>query len=263
MDLAPHVLALLAVTGLVAGFIDSIAGGGGLITLPALLAAGLPPQLALGSNKLQGSFGTFSASLTFLRGGEVSLREMALPFGVTFAAAGLGTLAVQALDPGFLAGMIPFLLVAIAVYFVLAPQAGTMDTRARIGPHAFVWGIVPVIGFYDGFFGPGTGSFFAICFVALLGHNLRRATAKTKLLNFASNIASLCFFVLGGNVAWAAGLVMGAGQLVGAWLGSRLVIRRGAGLVRPLLVFMSLALTARLLFVGDASALAQMLGWMR
>jgi hypothetical protein len=144
----------------------------------------------------------------------------------------------------------------------MAPQAGVVETRARIGAPAFLWGVVPLIGFYDGFFGPGTGSFFAIGYVALLGHTLRQATAKTKLLNFASNIAALSVFALGGNVGWLAGLAMGAGQLVGARLGSQLVIRRGAGLVRPLLVIMSLALTARLLFVGDASALAHMLGWM-
>lgn len=262
MDLALHVVLLLGAVGLLAGFIDSIAGGGGLITLPALLAVGLPPQMALGSNKLQGSLGTFSASLTFLRSGELSLRDMAMPASVALVSAGLGTLAVQALDPGFLSALIPLLLVAIAIYFVMAPQAGVVETRARIGAQAFLWSVVPLIGFYDGFFGPGTGSFFAIGYVALLGHTLRQATAKTKLLNFASNIAALSVFALGGNVGWLAGLAMGAGQLVGARLGSQLVIRRGAGLVRPLLVIMSLALTARLLFVGDASALAQMLGWM-
>jgi uncharacterized membrane protein YfcA len=262
LDLSVHVIGFLALVGLCAGFVDSIAGGGGLLTVPALLSVGLPPQIALGSNKLQGSFGTFSASLNFIRRGEVGMREMAWPFATTFAGAALGTIAVQALDPRFLADLIPFLLVGIAIYFVLAPKAGEIDTHARISPCAFVLGVAPVIGFYDGFFGPGTGSFFAIAFVALLGHNLRRATAETKVLNFASNLASLAFFVIGGNVAWVPGLAMGAGQLVGARLGSGLVIRRGAGLVRPVLVIVSLALTARLLFVGEASALARMLGWM-
>jgi hypothetical protein len=120
---------------------------------------------------------------------------------------------------------------------------------------AFTLSAAPAIGFYDGFFGPGTGSFFAIALVALLGYNLTKATAHTKLLNLTSNIASLLAFLLGGKIVWSAGLVMAAGQFFGARLGSHLVLTRGAGLVRPLLVVMSLAITARLVAADTGSGL--------
>jgi hypothetical protein len=103
------------------------------------------------------------------------------------------------------------------------------------------------VGYYDGFFGPGTGSFFAVGFVLLLGWNLSRATGGTKLLNFTSNIASLLFFALGGHVLWGVGLVMGVAQMAGAWLGSHLVIRHGSRIIRPLLVIVSLAVSLKLL----------------
>jgi len=101
------------------------------------------------------------------------------------------------------------------------------------------------VGFYDGFFGPGTGSFFGIAFVALLGYNLTRATAHAKVLNLTSNAASLLFFALGGKVLWSVGLVMGAGQMLGAWLGSHMVIRNGSRIVRPILFIVSVAMAIK------------------
>ncbi|HYH22951.1 MAG TPA: TSUP family transporter [Azospirillum sp.] len=248
MDLSLDLLGLLFAVGLVAGFVDSIAGGGGLLTVPALLWAGLTPAQALATNKLQSTFGSFSATLRFVRGGEVNPRAMGRMIACTFAGSALGATVVQMLDPGFLRDVIPFLLIGIAVYLLLSPKAGDLDAHHRIGDGAFALLIGTSIGFYDGFFGPGTGTFFAISFVALLGYNLRKATAHTKVLNFTSNVAALLFFLLGGQILWLTGLVMGVGQYAGAWLGAHMVIRNGARVVRPMLVVASFAITAKLVW---------------
>ncbi len=248
MDLiSPETLALLAGVAVLAGLIDAIAGGGGLLTLPALLWAGVPPLPALATNKLQGSFGTATASLNYLHKGEITLSGLRAAVAWTFAGAVSGTLAVQYLVADWLHRLVPLLLIGFALYFLFSPRIGDQDARQRISPGLFALLVGFGAGFYDGFFGPGTGSFFATGFVLLLGWNLRRATAGTKLLNFTSNIASLLFFAAGGHVVWHIGLLMGLGQIAGAWLGSHLVMRHGSVIVRPLLVAVSIAISLKLL----------------
>ena len=237
---------LVGVAGL-AGMIDAIAGGGGLLALPAILWAGLPPVQALATNKLQGSFGTFTASYNFIRRGEIDLRRLRIPIVMTFIGSVSGTLAVQRLGSDLLNHIVPALLIAFALYFLFSPRIGDQDAHHRISHGLFGLLIGFSLGFYDGFFGPGTGSFFAAAFVLLLGYNLRRATAGTKVLNFTSNIASLIFFALAGQVVWQVGLPMGLAQMAGAWIGSHLVIRHGTRLIRPLLVVVSLAISTKLL----------------
>ncbi len=244
---SPELLGLLVLVAGVAGCIDAIAGGGGLLALPALLWAGLPPLEALATNKLQGSFGTASATLRFLRHGAIDLRALGPAAAWTFAGSAAGSWLVGRVDTTALARLLPILLVAFALYFLFSPRAGDLPSRQRLGLAAFGLLVGAAVGFYDGFFGPGTGSLFAVAFVALLGYDLRRATAGTKLLNFASNLAALLVFALGGHVVWSVGLAMAIGQWAGAWVGAHLVIRHGARLVRPLLVAVSLLLSLRLL----------------
>jgi uncharacterized membrane protein YfcA len=244
---SPEVMALLVGVAVLAGLVDSIAGGGGLLALPALLWAGIPPLQALATNKLQGSFGTATASFNYVRRGEIDPRGMLGRIAWTFAGAVAGTLAVQHLVADWLNELVPILLIAFSVYFLFSPRIGDRDAHHRISPALFGPLIGFSVGFYDGFFGPGTGTFFAAGFVMLLGWNLRRATAGTKLLNFTSNIASLLFFAAGGHVVWSIGLGMGLGQVLGAWIGSHLVIRHGTVLIRPLLVAVSLAISVKLL----------------
>ncbi len=248
MEFELTTLALLALSALIAGFIDAIAGGGGLITLPALLAAGLTPAQALGTNKLQSSFGSFSATWYFARRGHIDFSQMRLAIILTFIGSALGSLLVQRLDASALSRVIPFLLIGFALYFLLSPKIGEQDCHRRISIPAFALTIGLGIGFYDGFFGPGTGSFFALGFVALAGFNLAKATAHSKLLNFTSNLASLLFFALGGKIVWVVGFSMALGQLVGARLGSKLVIHQGGKLIRPLIVIMSLLMCGKLLY---------------
>jgi uncharacterized membrane protein YfcA len=248
MELEISTLILLGFCGIAAGFIDSIAGGGGLLTVPALLSIGISPAQALATNKLQSSFGSFSASFYFLRRGYIDLKLIRNGIIFTFIGSALGTLLVQQIDPSALKQAIPFMLIGFALYFMFSPRTGEEDRQQRINFSLFSLLVGLGVGFYDGFFGPGTGSFFAIAFVVLAGFNLSKATAYSKLLNFTSNIASLIFFMLGGKILWQVGIIMGVGQFIGARLGSKMVISNGSKIIRPLLVTMSLVMSARLLW---------------
>ena len=243
-------LAALGIVGTVAGFVDSIAGGGGLLTIPALVWAGLSPAQALATNKLQGSFGTASASLTFVRKGAVDPRAFVPAIIATFIAAALGATLVQRVDPGVLRTLIPILLLGAAAFFAFTPNAGKIQAPRRLSETTYAGTVAPVIGFYDGFFGPGTGSFMVLSQVTLCGRAMTEATGYAKVLNFTSNIASLLFFLAGGKIVWSAGLAMAVGQFAGARLGAHLVIARGAAIVRPLLVGISVVIALRLLYVA-------------
>lgn len=240
----------LFVTGFCAGWVDSIAGGGGIITIPVLLNVGLPPSLALGTNKLQAAFGSGSAAWHYGRAGLIDWTPCRSGVGWTFVGAVLGTLLVGQLDPVLLRFLIPCLLVGIALYILLRPPVGAIERPARMAPAPFFFCAGLGLGFYDGFFGPGTGSFWVVALAWGLGFDLLRATAHTKMMNFTSNVGSLAVFAGLGQINWAAGVVMGAGQWLGAWLGSRVVIRRGAHFIRPVFVAVALAMTGRLLWLN-------------
>ena len=243
-----EVVVALCVVGALAGLIDAIAGGGGLLSVPALLWAGLPPVTALGTNKAQAVFGSFTASLHFVRHGSIDVYRLGLAIVCTFVGSAVGTLTVRQLDSSVLAPLIPLLLIGFAAYFILTPGIGAQDATCRISHPSFALSIGTAIGFYDGFFGPGTGTFFAAAFVLLLGYNLTRATAGTKVLNFTSNFASLLFFAVHGDVLWPLGVAMGTAQVGGAWVGARLAIKHGPRLIRPLLVIVSLTMSIGLLW---------------
>ncbi len=247
MELTAEVIALLMGVAFVAGVIDALAGGGGLLTIPALMAAGVPPVAAIATNKLQSSFGTASAVYGFARQGRIDFRRFLKPAAGAFLGSMLGAWTLQRVDPGFLRGLIPGLLLLMVVYFLVAPKASEEDRHSRLGPAALV-GVIAAIGFYDGFFGPGTGSFFSTSLVALRGYGLTKATALTKLFNVTSNVASVIFFAIGGKMFWLLGLCMAAGAMLGGWIGSHTAMRFGARLIRPLLVTLSLGLTVRLLW---------------
>ncbi len=240
--LSPLAFALLVLAAAVAGFVDSIAGGGGIITLPALLAAGLPPHLALGTNKLQSSFGSLTATLRFRAAGIVRLRDLIPGILATALGAAAGAFAVGAVDTTFLKVLIPVLLLCIVAFLALRPRFGLKAGTRRVAwvPFWIVAGLV--LGFYDGFFGPGTGTFWAIAFVGLAGLEMQGATAHTKVANFTSNIVSLVVFFFAGTVLVPIGLAMGLAQAGGAYLGSKMVMKRGAGFVRTILMVMSVCI---------------------
>lgn len=246
--LSPEVLAMLFGAAAIAGFVDAIAGGGGLITIPVLLLAQVPPLQALATNKLQASSGSLTASLMVIRRGLVRLPEVRPLFIASLIGSGIGAIAVQFMQAQTLDVVIPVVLVGIALYFVLAPGAGAVERHPRIGSTVYRSTVVPGIGFYDGMFGPGTGSFFSLAGVALRGQNLITATANAKVLNFASNIASLAIFIIGGKVVWAAGAAMICGQVLGAWGGSHAMVRGGTRLIRPMIVTVCFVMLGRYLW---------------
>jgi uncharacterized protein len=236
---------LLFLAAGVAGFIDAIAGGGGLITLPALLLAQIPAINALATNKLQGSFGTFASSLTMLRKGKVEIAQVRILFLSSLIGSGLGALLLLEVDPQSLDLVVPLVLAAIALAFGLQPAAGETETPPRIGAGLYGIAVVPAIGFYDGLFGPGSGSFFSASAVFLRGQSLVKATATAKVLNFSANIASLVVFISGRKVLWSFGAVMIAGNMLGAHLGALAAIGGGARLIRPVIVAVCLIMLAR------------------
>src|SRR5436190_6540940 len=245
--ISPLAYPMMTGIAVVSGFVDSIAGGGGLIMMPALFFAGATPLQALGTNKLQSVFGTGVALRNYWRSGLVEWQPNRLTVALVFVGAIAGALVVQLIQTRLLALIIPVLLVASALYILLSPRMSDEDAHHRVTSKGYA-PIGSAIGFYDGFFGPDTGTFFSTSLVALRGYGLTKATALSKLFNFSSNVASVLLFALGGHMLWLLGLCMALGAMIGGWLGSHSALKFGARLIRPLLVTISLALTAKLLW---------------
>ena len=243
----PWAYVALTATAVLTGFIDAIAGGGGLIMMPALLFAGVPPVNALATNKLQSMFGTATACANYARKGLVDWRAHKGTMALVFTGASLGVIAVQSLETKALALIIPLLLMGVAFYVLVSPRMSDEDAHQRLSARGYA-PVAGLIGAYDGFFGPGTGSFFTTSLVALRGLGLTRATALTKVLNLTSNVAAVLLFATFGKMFWLLGLSMAAGAITGGWIGSHTAMRFGARLIRPLLIILSLALTLRLLW---------------
>lgn len=241
-------LLLLFGAGLGAGFIDAIAGGGGLISVPALFWAGLPPQIALGTNKMQSTWGTLLAVRRYMKAGLVRWEEVRLAVVVTFVFALLGTVVVTQVSNEVLKKIVPWLLLGIAAYAIVSPRFGQGPAKARLSPRAFAVAGGCILGFYDGFFGPGVGSFWTVACLSLLGLELTRATAYTKVVNLTSNFASLIIFVAAARIRYDVAAAMIAGQLVGARVGSGLVIRHGAPFIRVVFLAVVFAMVAKLLW---------------
>jgi uncharacterized membrane protein YfcA len=243
-----EILALLFLAGLGAGFIDAIAGGGGLITVPALLWAGLDPRMALGTNKMQSVFGTAMAVRRYAHAGLMNWRELRPAILVTFFSAAAGTWVVTLISNEVLVKVVPWLLLGLAVYLLASPKLGAVATKERIGAAAFALLAGGILGFYDGFFGPGTGAFWTLACVALRGMELTRSIAYTKVVNLTSNLASLTVFLSAGLVRFDVALVMIAGQLLGGRLGAGMAVKHGAPFIRVIFVSVVIALTAKLLW---------------
>ncbi len=246
-ELSPSTLLLLVLAAAFAGLIDAIAGGGGVITLPALLAAGLPPHLALGTNKGQAVVGSLLSLVRYRRAGLVhpERARVALPCGLLGAL--LGAELVLKVPPETLRPVVLVLLPLAAAAVVLGPRIrGREDAPAPQQAQLLTAAIAFAIGAYDGFFGPGTGTFLIAAFVLLLRESALRASADAKVVNFASNLASVALFANAGVVAWAVAAPMALGQLAGAWAGTHLVLRGGERVVRGAVVLVVLALVGKL-----------------
>ncbi len=250
VTLTPLELGLLVLTALAAGTIDAIAGGGGLLTLPALLAVGLPPHLALGTNKGQSVFGSLSALLSFARAGKLDRARARLTFPAGLVGAFGGAALVLLVDPKTLKPLVLVLLMlaAVVVVFRRAPKAGAVDARPPVPierARRLAIGIALCVGAYDGFFGPGTGTFLILAFVLLLREPMTNATANAKVVNFASNLASVTLFGLKGTVLWRIALPMAAGQLVGGFVGAHLAVKGGERTIRLGVLVVVIALSCK------------------
>lgn len=245
-----YAFAFLIGAAFLAGYMDAIAGGGGMVTIPALLIAGVDPLAALGTNKAQGIFGTASSSIAFISKGHVQLRPLLPAMALVFAGAVAGAVGVQFVPVAWLTGALPFVLIAIALYFALKPGIGDVDRVRRVSPALMALLVLPAIGAYDGLFGPGTGSFFMLAFVALAGYGVLKATAHTKLLNLSSNLGGFAVFAAVGVIEWRYALPMALAQIVGGQLGARSAMSFGVKLIKPLLVTVSIALAIRLLWTA-------------
>jgi uncharacterized protein len=247
-DVTPEKIALLALVALLAGAIDAVAGGGGLLTVPALLWVGLPPHLALGTNKGQSVFGSFAALARFARGGMVDPRRARVTFPLGLLGSLAGAWALLHVSPAALRPVVLTLLAGAAVFVGLRRPGAPRAEDAPPPRHAALraGAIALAIGCYDGFFGPGTGTFLIVAFAAFLGDGLVHASAGAKVVNFASNLGAVALFATRGTVLWRIALPMAAAQLAGGWLGAHVTIRRGDGLVRRVAVGVSLALALKL-----------------
>jgi uncharacterized membrane protein YfcA len=250
MELTNELLFFLFAAAIVAGCIDALAGGGGLITIPAMLMCGIPTVAAIATNKLGGVGGTLSASLHFIKTGDIKLREMKWMMLTTFIGSFVGGIVLTMVDSGFLSVIVPFLLIGFSLYFLFSPNLGEVDQEKRISPYIYTLLIATIIGFYDGFFGPGTGSFFTISLVFLLGFNLVKATAQTKALNFCSNLAALLYFVYDGHIMWDVGLLMFIGQVIGGKIGAKLVLSKGKKLIKFVMIAVAIGISSKILFAS-------------
>ena len=243
-NLSLEILAFLFLVGVLAGFLDTLVGGGGLLAVPALLLSGIPPIYVLGTNKFQGSMGTGIATYLLFRKKKLNWQTVKKLMIASFIGSIIGGIIVQFIDTEVLSFVIPIVLVFIAIYFIVSPKPKAMSSSPK-SDIRFESYAVPGVGFYDGMFGPGAGSFFVITGVMLKKLEIIEATILAKPLNFASNIAGFIVFFIFGHIAFVVGLVMMLGQLVGSFLGTHYLLKANPKLIRALIVISSLSMLAK------------------
>lgn len=239
-------LLLVSLASVLAGFVDAIVGGGGLILVPALFAV-FPtthPATLFGINKSASVWGTAIAAAQYSRRVEMSWGTLLPAAAAGFVGAFAGAWAVTIISPGFLRKALPFVLLCVLLYTLARKDLGRHHAP-RLAPRQQAWvaaGIGLVLGFYDGFFGPGTGSFFVFVFVRALGFDFLNASAAAKLVNTATNAAALILFAVKGHVWWHYALALALANVAGSLLGTHLALKHGAAFVRVVFIFVVSAL---------------------
>ncbi len=244
MDIANfsiEILTFLFFVGVVAGFLDTLVGGGGLLAVPALLLSGIPPIYVLGTNKFQGSMGTGIATFLLFRKEKLDWNSVKNLMFASFIGSIVGGVIIQFVDTQFLSFVIPIVLVFIAIYFIISPKPKSTVSNSKPNKK-FELFAVPVVGFYDGMFGPGAGSFFAMTGVMLKKLEIIQATILAKPLNFASNIAGFIVFFSFGHIAFLIGLLMMMGQMIGAFFGTHYLLKANPLIIRLLIVIISISM---------------------
>lgn len=244
-ELGEGLILTIFIAGLVAGFIDTLAGGGGLITIPALMLTGMPTIMALGTNKVQAIVGAATSSFTMWKKKKFTFKEVFPLMLVAFIGSLIGTIVVQFIDADALSAAVPIVLVCVVFYVLLAPKPDEKDTEPKLSVKKYRLGVIPIIGFYDGILGPGTGSLLAASGVSCRGLDWRSATARAKAMNFATNLASVIVFLIYGKVVWGIGLIMILGQFIGAKAGAHCIYIVNPKYIRWLICLTSVSMLAK------------------
>lgn len=242
---------LLCMAGFLASFVDSIAGGGGLISVPAFMLAGLPPHMVLGTNKFSATAGSFTSSLQFIKSGKANFKLLKYLIPFTFIGSMLGVRAVLHIDQKFLNVLVLILIMFIGIYTLFSKSLGLKDNFQGLTNKNIILGIFLALslGFYDGFFGPGTGSFLVFGFINIFGFNFVSSSANARILNFVSNVTALVLFALSGKINYSIGLPVALSMIIGAKLGTTVALSKGSRLIKPIFVTMSLAVAVKM-FTG-------------
>lgn len=242
-------IVFLCLAGFFAAMVDSIAGGGGIISLPAYLLAGIPPHVALGTNKFSSTAGSFTSSLKFIKSGKVNFSVLKFLIPFTFIGSALGVNTVLKLDQKYLSTLVLVLIVFVGLYTLFSKNIGLKDNLNPQTRFSLFVGILLAfsLGFYDGFLGPGTGSFLIFGLIHIFGFNFIKASGNAKVLNFVSNISALVMFAFRGQIYYLIGIPVAICMVFGAHMGTQLALKNGAKLIKPIFVTMSLAVAVKLL----------------
>lgn len=246
IEFDPQILIILIVFGFLAAFIDSVVGGGGLITLPALLFVGLNPTAAVATNKLAGTMGSLTSTISYYRTGNLDFKTIAKYFPLSFFGSLFGAWTVTLISPEILKPLMLILLAAVSVYTIFKKDWNGKFTIHALSPirRLGLMLLLAAIGFYDGFLGPGTGSFFIFTFL-LLGFDFLKAAANSKFLNLGSNLAALLLFISLDKIYYTYGLIMGLAQIFGAIAGTKFAMKKGSDYVRKLFIIVTVALLVK------------------
>ncbi|MDA7027091.1 TSUP family transporter [Bacillus sp. CLL-7-23] len=239
-------LLLLMCFGFLAAFIDSVVGGGGLISIPALLFVGLPPQVAIATNKLASTMGALTSTITFIRSGKVNFQVISRLFPLVFVGSLAGALTVNFISSELLKPLVFILLIVVTIYTIFKKNWGTESTYRKLTIKKYILfaTIICLIGFYDGFLGAGTGSFMMFAFL-MIGFDFLQSAGNAKFLNFGSNIAALIMFIFLGTVNFSYGIPMGLSMILGALVGSNFAIKKGVNYVKVLFIFVTVLLIGK------------------
>jgi uncharacterized membrane protein YfcA len=236
--------------GFLAALVDSIAGGGGLISVPAYLLAGVPPYYSLGTNKFSSTAGSFTSSLKFARSGKVDFKILKYLMPFTLIGAVLGVNTVLMIDQTFLYTLVLILVLFVGIYSFFSKTIGMEDRFEGINAKNISLAIILsfALGFYDGFFGPGTGSFLIFGLISIFHFDFVKASGNAKVLNFVSNITSLIMFAVNHKIDYALGIPVAISMILGARIGTKLALNKGAKLIKPIFITMSLGVAIKMLY---------------
>lgn len=243
-------IVFLCMAGFLAAFVDSIAGGGGLISVPAYFMIGFPAHYSLGTNKFSATCGSLTSSIRFAKSGKTDndILKIILPF--TLVGAVLGAYVVMLIDSSVLKPIVLILILSVGIYSFFAKKVGLEDTYKGATKKTLALGAILgfVMGFYDGFFGPGAGAFIIFGLIKIYGFDFVRASGNAKAMNFTSNIASLITFAIGGKIYYLMGIPMALFMILGANVGAKLAIKKGAKIIRPIFIVMSLGVAVKMVY---------------